>query len=342
MSGGSGSIATHLVQSRVAVGFFREEFFRALKSRQAALIIAAMIYSMIAMPFLLAKPHEELLTAIQSWFGESQLDLRFFLFVWFDLVMNKITVLCGAVFAAGIITDERSKGILDIFLSKPVTPRRYFLMKLAAAAAVVVVIYILAVLVGVVRFSQSVKGFDVRIFLLLASVHILVAVYAVVFAGTMAVFFRHKLSAMLTTILVLSILVGMAFLGFYDPRFQTASLLNPFYHAVVLIGSIDGIGLTDVVRPVLWLVGFKGLMWRQLWSVRAAPKELARRTEHVHRLREARSASRISPSSSCGSGGRSDQLDGDVVFVAEYARIYLQVFQESLRDGKLDGGHPLQ
>jgi ABC-2 type transport system permease protein len=256
MSGGTGSIATHLVRSGAAVGFFREEFFRAMKSRQAALIIAAMIYSMIAMPFLLAKPHEELLTGIRSWFGESQLDLRFFLFVWFDLVMNKITVLCGAVLASGIITDERSKGMLDIFLSKPVTPRRYFLVKLAAAAAVVVVIYIVAVLVGVARFSQSVKGFDVRIFLLLASVHMLVAVYAVVFAGTMAVFFRHKLAAMLATIMVLSILVGMAFLGFYDPRFQTASVLNPFYQAVVLIGSIDDIGVTDVVRPVLWLVGF--------------------------------------------------------------------------------------
>jgi ABC-2 type transport system permease protein len=256
MSGSAGGSVTHLVRGRAAVGFFREEFLRTLKSRQAALIIAAMVYSMIAMPFLLARPHEELLTALRSWFGESQLDLRFFLFVWFDLAMNKITVLCGAVLAAGIITDERSKGMLDIFLSKPVTPRRYFLVKLAAAAAVVVVIYIVVVLVGVARFSQSVKGFDVRIFLLLASVHLLVAVYAVVFAGTMAVFFRHKLSAMLTTIMVLSILVGLAFLGFYDPRFQTVSLVNPFYHAVVLIGSIDDIRLADVAKPVLWLVGF--------------------------------------------------------------------------------------
>jgi ABC-2 type transport system permease protein len=256
MSGGTGIIVTNTVRAVGAVGFFREEFLRTLKSRQAMLIIAAVIYSMVAMPFLLAKPHEEVLIAIRSWFGESQLDLRFFLFVWFDLVMNKITLLCGVVLATGIITDERSKGMLDIFLSKPVTTRHYFLVKLAASAAVVVVIYIVAVLVGVVRFSQSVKGFDVRIFLLLASVHLLVAVYSVVFAGTMAVFFRHKLSAMLTTIIVLSILVGLAFLGFYDPRFQTASQMNPFYQAVVLIGSIDDIGLVDVARPVLWLVGF--------------------------------------------------------------------------------------
>ncbi len=256
MSSAVSSIAAKSARAEPAVGFFREEFFRVLKSRQAALVIAAVIYSMVALPFLLAKPHEEILIALRSWFGESRLDLRFFLFVWFDLVMNKISVLIGAVLAAGIITDERSKNMLDIFLSKPVSPRRYFLVKLMAAAAVVIVIYLAAVLAGAIRFSYAVKGFEVGIFLLLASVHMLVAVYSVVFAGTMAVFFRHKLTAMLTTVMMLSIFVGCAFLGFYDPRFRIPSLLNPFYHAVALIGSIDTFGLADVMKPVLWLIGF--------------------------------------------------------------------------------------
>jgi ABC-2 type transport system permease protein len=256
MSSAVGSIAANSTRAEPAVGFFREEFFRVLKSRQSALVIGSVIYSMVALPFLLAKPHEEILIALRSWFGESRLDLRFFLFVWFDLVMNKISVLIGAVLAAGIITDERSKGMLDIFLAKPVSPRRYFLVKLMAASAVVIVIYLSAVLVGAIRFSYAVRGFDVGIFLLLASVHMLVAVYSVVFAGTMAVFFRHKLTAMLTTVMLLSIFVGCAFLGFYDPRFRMPSLLNPFYHAVVLIGSIDTLGQADVLRPVLWLIGF--------------------------------------------------------------------------------------
>jgi ABC-2 type transport system permease protein len=256
MSSAVGSIAANSTRAEPAVGFFREEFFRVLKSRQSALVIGSVIYSMVALPFLLAKPHEEILIALRSWFGASRLDLRFFLFVWFDLVMNKITILIGAVLAAGIITDERSKGMLEIFLSKPVTPRRYFLVKLMAAAAVVVVIYLAAVLIGAIRFSYAVKGFDVGIFLLLASIHMLVAVYSVIFGGTMAVFFRHKLTAMLTTVMLLSILVGCAFLGFYDPRFQTLSLLNPFYHAVALIGSIDNFRMVDVMKPVLWLIGF--------------------------------------------------------------------------------------
>jgi ABC-2 type transport system permease protein len=259
MNGVMSIAAAGAARAEASVGFFREEFFRVLKSRQAALVIAAVIYSMVALPFLLAKPHEEILIALRNWFGESRLDLRFFLFVWFDLVMNKICILIGAALAAGIITDERSKDMLDIFLSKPVSPRRYFLVKLAAAAAVVIVIYLAAVLAGVVRFSHAVKGFDVGVFLLLASVHLLVAVYSVVFAGTMAVIFRHKLTAMLATVMALSIFVGCAFLGFYDSRFQIPSLLNPFYHAVVLIGSIDSVGLAEVLRPILWLVGFNAV-----------------------------------------------------------------------------------
>jgi predicted RND superfamily exporter protein len=52
-----------------------------------------------------------------------------------------------------------------------------------------------------------------------------VAAYSVVFAATMAVFLRRKCAAMLAMIMALSIFVGCAFLGFYDPRFQTMSEL---------------------------------------------------------------------------------------------------------------------
>jgi ABC-type transport system involved in multi-copper enzyme maturation permease subunit len=256
MSAAGMGIAAVSSGTQAAAGFFRKEFFRVLKSRQAALVIASVVYALAAMPFLLAKPQEEILIAMQSWFGESQLDLRLFLFVWFDMVMNKIAVLIAAVLAAGIMTDERSKGALDIFLSKPVSPRRYFLVKLAAAGSVVVVIYFAAALVGIVRFSTSVKGFEAGIFLLLAFVHLPVALFSVAFAGAMAVSFRHKLTAMLVTVGALYILVGCAFLGFYDARFQTPSLLNPFYHAVALIGSIDSLKMIDVAKPLVWLTGF--------------------------------------------------------------------------------------
>lgn len=239
-----------------SLAFLRQEFWRVIKSRPAALVIAAVVYSMVAMPFLLAKPHEEILVALQNWFGTSHLDFRLFLFVWFDMVMNKISILIGAVLAGGIITDERSKGLLDLYLSKPLSLQRYFLVKLAAVLAVVLVIYGAAMLVGTIRFSSSVKGFETGIFLLLAAVHLFVALFSAIFAATLAVFFQHKLSAILTTVVVLSLLVGSAFLGFYDSRFQTISLLNPFYHAIVLIGSIESLTWQDVVKPLLWLIGF--------------------------------------------------------------------------------------
>jgi hypothetical protein len=43
----------------------------------------------------------------------------------------------------------------------------------------------------------------------------------------MAVFFRHNGADMHATILALTILIGCAFLGFFEPRFRTPSLLNP-------------------------------------------------------------------------------------------------------------------
>ncbi len=133
-----------------SVAFLRQEFLRVLKSRPAALVIAAVVYSMVVLPFLLAKPHEEILVALQNWFGASRLDFRLFLFVWFDMVMHKISILIGAVLASGIITDERSKGLLDLYLSKPLSPRRYFLMKLAC----------LLLLLGALGLLERVACFD--------------------------------------------------------------------------------------------------------------------------------------------------------------------------------------
>jgi hypothetical protein len=67
----------------------------------------------------------------------------------------------------------------------------FFRVLKSRQAALVIVIYLAAVFAGAIRFSHAVKGFDVGVFLLLASVHLLVAVHSVVFAGTMAVFFRY-------------------------------------------------------------------------------------------------------------------------------------------------------
>jgi ABC-2 type transport system permease protein len=242
------------------LGFFREEFFRLLRARQALLLGAVLLYAVLALPFLLARPPEEVVTGLRTWFGGNRIELKLFLFIWFDLTMNKLCALAGALLAAGIVTEERSRGTLDLLLAKPITPRRYFAVKLGAAAAVFVALYALTVLVGVVRFSLGVPGFDVGVFLLLSSVHLLAGLFGVLLAGTLAQYFRHKLTATLVTVVVLTLLVGAAFLGFYAPQWRAVCLLNPFFHGVMLVGAADSVRAVDAVAPVLWLLGFNALV----------------------------------------------------------------------------------
>src|SRR5437867_291254 len=53
---------------------------------------------------------------------------------------------------------------------------------------------------------------------------------------------------MLVSVAVLGTLVGVAFLGFYYPDFRAWSNLNPFFHGIVLIGSIDNYAICPVGR----------------------------------------------------------------------------------------------
>ena len=93
-------------------------------------------------------------------------------------------------------------------------------------------------------------------FLAVSAVHLFAALFAVAFAGTMAVVFEQKLAGMLVSIMVLGILVSLAFLGFYYPQLRTVSYLNPFFNGVVLIRSIDNYRAMDVAAPIAALIGF--------------------------------------------------------------------------------------
>ena len=72
----------------------------------------------------------------------------------------------------------------------------------------------------------------------------------------MAVLTGRKLTGMLVSIAVLGTLVGLAFLGFYYPSYRWMSYFNPFFDGVVLIGSIDGYGVLDILRPIAILIVF--------------------------------------------------------------------------------------
>ncbi|MGK4006487.1 hypothetical protein WMF31_27960 [Sorangium sp. So ce1036] len=242
-----------------AGGFFLREYLRVLGGRQARLMSGFMLYGIVGLPVVLGRPDEEMLSAVRAWFGGSQLELKLFLFAWFDLAMNKIAIFSAALLGAGIITDERSKGMLDIYLAKPISLMRYFVVKVLAAAAAMATLHGGATLAGALFFGRSVRGFALAPYLLMSFVHLFAAVFATIFAGVMAVSVRRKPISLLTSVVVLSALVSLAFVGFYNPSLRAISVLNPLYHGVALIDTAEAARARDAVAPVLWLAGYSAL-----------------------------------------------------------------------------------
>src|SRR5215207_810651 len=115
--------------------FFVQEFLRIMRGRLARLILALMIYALIMVPFIMEKPPAELLHALASWLGPSEIETKLILFAWIDASMNKFAVILGPVLAGGIIVDERSRGMLDVLMAKPIRAADYFTVKLAASSA---------------------------------------------------------------------------------------------------------------------------------------------------------------------------------------------------------------
>jgi ABC-type transport system involved in multi-copper enzyme maturation permease subunit len=106
--------------------FFVQEFLRIMRGRLARLILALMIYSLIMVPFIMEKPPAELLQALASWLGPSEIQTKLILFVWIDASMNKFAVILGPVLARGIIVDERSRRVARCAYGKANSRSRLF------------------------------------------------------------------------------------------------------------------------------------------------------------------------------------------------------------------------
>jgi ABC-2 type transport system permease protein len=236
--------------------FLAEEYLRVMRSRMVMLLWAMMLYALVTVPFIMQKPQPELVHAIATWLGARDVQAKLMLFAWIDASMNKFAMIMGPVLAGGIIVDERARGSLDIFASKPIRAADYFTVKLAASAAAFATLYIFGVIGAAITFPWRVAGFDVASLLALSAAHLFAALFAITFSATMAVIFDRKLIGLLVSFIVLAALVGLAFLGFWAPAYRTVSYLNPFFDGVVLIGNLDEYGAWDIVWPVLVLVGF--------------------------------------------------------------------------------------
>jgi ABC-2 type transport system permease protein len=233
--------------------FFAQEYLRIMRSRMALLIWAILLYTLAALPFLMAKPPPELLHFIADWLGPKAAEAKLLLFMWVDAAMNKLAVILGPALAGGIIVDERSRGMLDLLAAKPIRAEDYFTVKLGAAAAALATFYVAACLGAILTFPWRVTGFDILDFAALSFVHLFAAVFAATFSAVVATLFSRKLTALLVSISVLGLLVGIAFLGFYYPAYRTVSYFNPFFAGVVLIGSIDRFGTFEMLLPILLL-----------------------------------------------------------------------------------------
>jgi ABC-2 type transport system permease protein len=236
--------------------FLTQEYLRMMRSRTAMLIWAMLLYALLALPFIMQHPPPELVHAMATWLGRDDVHTKLLLFMWVDASMNKLALIMGPVLAGGIIVDERARGSLDLFASKPWRASDYFTAKLAASWGAFATFYLAGVVGAAITFPWRVPGFDVGDLLALSAVHLFAALFAVTFSATMAVVFDRKLIGMLASFTVLATLVGFAFLGFWAPAYRTVSSLNPFFNGVVLIGRLNDYGIWEIIWPILLLVGF--------------------------------------------------------------------------------------
>ncbi|MFL5353170.1 ABC transporter permease subunit [Archangium sp.] len=225
-----------------------------LGERKTWLAAGMVAYGVIAMPFIAAKPPAHVVSALQGWFSTSDPSILF-LFIWTDLVMNKLINILGVVLAGSLLIRERETGQLSVLLSKPVSPAAYYLVRTLSACAVMAMLYIGAHLVAAPLLLRSLPGFRPGLFFASMSVHLFAAFFAVCFSALVAVLVQRRSLAALVSLLVLSLFVGMAFIGFYNPAWSGLSLLNPITQGISVLGHVEDLRPGHVLTPIAILLG---------------------------------------------------------------------------------------
>lgn len=212
-------------------------------------------YALVGVPFLMSQPPPEIVEAVKSWFHNGS-TFVVFLFVWIDLALNKTIVLLGAILAAGIMVDERARNILALYLSKPLTSESYFASKTLAAALVFAWWYAFIAIVGALTLPYRVEGFQPTTFLAVSATHLFAGTFAICLSAALAQSFERRLSALLASMLVIMLLVGLAFVPFYNRDLWIVGALNPFYHAISIFSELDNLTYGHVFSRILLLLGW--------------------------------------------------------------------------------------
>ena len=230
-----------------------------LGERKTLLATGMVVYAVLGMPVLVAKPPPHVLSALEAWFGTSE-PFMLFLFIWTDLAMNKVIAVLGVVLAGSLVIRERETGVLQVLLSKPVSPAAYYLARVLSACGVMALLYVGAHLAVAPLIARSVPGFRPGVFFASMSVHLFAAFFAVCWSALVAVLVQRRSLAMLVSLLVLFMLVGLAFMGFYNPAWRQASLFNPITQGVSVLGHVEDIRLRHLVEPIAILSGINALV----------------------------------------------------------------------------------
>lgn len=224
-----------------------------LRERKIWFGVAAYAYAVLTVPLLLTAPPEHVSAAISAFFGDQD-PFTLFMYVWTDLAMNKVAAMIGIVLAAGVVLRERDTKVLPIIAAKPISMARYFVLRATSACAITAGLYLITQAVAALYFSVKVEGFKIGAFVAAGLLHVWAAVFAAALSATLVVLVGRRGPGLLLALIVVMMLVGMAFLGFYNPAWRGVALLNPFALGVEAVGRLGELGPGVLLPPMLGLV----------------------------------------------------------------------------------------
>lgn len=228
------------------------DYLATMRERKTWLAAAIMFYAVLAIPVVLAQPPEHVREAIAAWLGDGD-PFVVFMFVWIDLAMNKTVAFVPVVLASGVLLRERDTGVLAILAAKPLSMSRYFTIRTLSVGAVMLTLYGAAQLFAAVWFQGRVENFRPGVFLAAMSLHMFAAAFAVALAAMIAVAVGRRGASALVSILVLSLFVGLALVGFYQPAWRIFALANPLTLGALSLGHLGALSLEVLAPPMLAL-----------------------------------------------------------------------------------------
>lgn len=230
------------------------DFRAAMRERKTWIAAAFLLYAVLAMPAVLAKPPEHVREAIAVFLHDDDPFVTF-MFVWVDLAMNKSIAFLPVVLASAVLLRERDTGVLALLAAKPISMSRYFVVRTLSLCGVMLALHAGAQLAGTAWFMGHVDGFRPGDFLAAMSLHAAAAVFATAFAAAIAVAVGRRGPSALVSLVALSLLVSLALVGFYQPAWHDISLANPLTLGSLSLGHLGALEPGVLLPPMLALAG---------------------------------------------------------------------------------------